>query len=142
MIYLKKGNSITMKNLILLTLSSLFILGCSSQNDVTKSIGNSKLINSVWRQETKVGEPPICYIELKKDGVVGYNEEEANHFDYSDDDSWHVKDNILTIVWTNGYTIDEFPLTPNKEMKLVGTQNIIKDKEKKGKAEAIMYRLR
>jgi len=131
-----------MKNFILLTITSFLILGCSSQDNSQKVIGNAKLINSVWKQETEVGEPPISYIELKKDGVVGYNEEEANHFDYDDADSWSVINNTLTIVWTNGYTIDEFPLTNSKTMKLVGTQNIIKAEERKGKSEAIMYRLR
>ena len=131
-----------MKNLILFTITSFLILGCSSQDDSKKIITNTELINSVWRQETEVGEPPICYIELKKDGVVGYQEEEANNFDYSGDDSWSVINNTLTIVWTNGYTIDEFPLKNSKEMKLVGTQNIIKDKATKGKAKAVMYRLR
>ena len=129
-----------MKNLILLTLISLMFVGCSSQNETKQTIASSELINSVWRQETEDGEPPVCYIELKKDGVVGYQEDEANHFDYSDKDSWSVKDNVLTIVWTEGYTIDEFPLKGTKSMKLVGTQNMIA--EKKGKSKAEMYRLR
>ena len=131
-----------MKNIILFTIISVLSLGCTAQDNSKKSIVSSELIDSVWRQETEVGEPPICYIELKKDGVVGYNEEEANNFDYADEDSWSVINNTLTITWTDGYTIDEFPLKNSKAMKLIGTQNIIKDEETKGKAKAVMYRLR
>lgn len=101
-----------MRALIALMLALSLSPGCAARrglgDDTTQN--RDTLADTVWKINVPGGDPPVAYVQLRADGRFGYNYTAPQDFTYDEGDTWKVDRGVLVISWTDGYSVESYPL--------------------------------
>lgn len=75
-----------------------------------------KFHNTVWKIVCPGGDPETYFVIFKPDGNMGYSYKDADSMQFDNTDSWHVENDKLVIIWTNGYSTEKYLIVPDTDV--------------------------
>ena len=109
--------------LLVLSISSANILGCGPKGGSIASAGVPPVTaGTTWRIDVPNGDPDQTWVVLLGNGELEYTQVwPTKEFQHDGTDHWWVKGDLLQIEWTNGYSLETYPLVPGAKT-LEGTK--------------------